>query len=333
MAVVKLSSRLKTLKSNFTLIRHAIQDTLRYRRHAVGFSLSDACNAEHLLAIIAVHAHVLERGLALPSPRVGFAKGEIAAFDKTVSRYFAAGHSESACELYAALGALRAYRAWHDGKFDLGVTGELVDNMIRMMLSNGVPFEDGGVMVVERDILLAGGRASFEEFAKSRHSVRTYSQEPVDEKIILQAVNLAQTAPSVCNRQSGRVHLYLDSDRVKDVVDCHIGSGGFKDAIPGVAIVTSELQSFHGSKERYQAWVDGGLILMQFLNGLHAVGLAGCPLNWSVNPDRDELLRLKAGIPDCERIIALVSFGYLLNRVQFARSARISTNKVAKIHR
>ena len=52
--------------------------------------------------------------------------------------------------------------------------------------------------------------ADFRAFAQSRHSVRWFSDATVDLGVIKQAISIAQTAPSACNRQATRVKIIKD---------------------------------------------------------------------------------------------------------------------------
>jgi nitroreductase len=313
---MKTTELFNRVKNELNLFRFALDDTLRFYRHAGGFG----GRSTHLLSKISIGAHVLERGLALPAPRPQFGQGELADLGRNIRKYLALGGDIRAAELQAARGALTAYHDWH---IEVSSPVPVIVRETLGLLPCVAQAEDqhAGVSEVSRDAAIAG----------RRRSIRIYDQAPVSRETALAAVKYGQSAPSVCNRQSGRVHLFLTKERVAQVMACHVGCGGFRESIPAVAIITSDLRTFHSVKERYQGWIDGGLLLMQFLNGLHAVGLGGCPLNWSVTPDRDIELRRVAGIPEHERIIALVSFGNLPEVVRYANSPRLPVESVCAI--
>ncbi len=84
---------------------------------------------------------------------------------------------------------------------------------------------------------------NFEEFAKNRHSVRDFAVDTVDESIIRKAVELAQTAPSACNRQSTRVHYIQNRDICKNVLDLQGGAKGH--TVSSVIVLTSELSLYN----------------------------------------------------------------------------------------
>jgi len=312
---MKIPSIFQRLKNELNLFRFAFADTRRYQRTASGFG----GRASHHLSKISVVAHCLERGLALPNPRPQFAQRELVELNRSIKKYFEAGGDPSAGQLRAARGALDAYCDFHRGLEDKAVPA-IVHEIVAELCARGVnrPPEKAGVTTASRAEVLSG----------RRRSIRIYEQTPVSHETALEAVRLGQAAPSVCNRQSGRVHLFLTPERVAAVTACQVGCGGFRESIPAVAVITSDLRTFDGCKERYQGWIDGGMFLMQFLNGLHAVGLGGCPLNWSVMPDRDNELRRVANIPDHERIVALVSFGNLPEIVRYAASPRLPVESV-----
>ena len=163
---------------------------------------------------------------------------------------------------------------------------------------------------------------NFDSFAKKRHSVRQFTHEEVSNDVIEHAVRVAQTAPSVCNRQSNRVHVCKRQDRIKEILSCQQGNRGFGHQVPLVFIVTSSLSHFLSIGERNQCWIDGGLFLMTLIYGLQDQGIATCCLNWSVEKERDLELRQIAGIPDSENIVCLLAAGYPPEHCQVACSAR-----------
>jgi nitroreductase len=123
------------------------------------------------------------------------------------------------------------------------------------------------------------------------------------------AVDLAMRSPSVCNRQTARIHVFTGEDAQR-ALSFQSGNRGFGHRIPMVIIVTSDLRYFTGTAERYQGWIDGGMFSMLLLLALHAQGLGAVSLNWSVNNERDRELRNAVAIPEYERVIMLIGCGF-----------------------
>jgi nitroreductase len=167
-----------------------------------------------------------------------------------------------------------------------------------------------------------------EEFFATRRSVRIYEQIPVDSELLRRAARLAQLAPSVCNRQSGRVRFYSDEARKQSILALQDGNKGFGHQVPTVAVISSDLRCFHGGHERNQGYADGGLFAMALTFALHTLGLGSCMMNWCVSPEGDRALRKLLQLPDNEIVITLMSIGHLPEHYHVARSRRRPLDEV-----
>jgi len=322
-----MTSLFQRIKQRLILAKNACYDAVRFARHARHFQ--SEMGMAHLLASISVDAHVLERGLALPVPRPGFAALIVTNLINTVNRYIVGGFVRDRSELTAAHGALASYVAYHKSRGEKLPNLEAIQSCITTLATHKVE-PVGGTVSIERDQLFEDSQSGLPICARSRHSVRRFSSVPVNHGTIKEAVRLAQTAPSVCNRQCGRVHVFTNPIKVKELLAIQIGNRGFID-VPCLAVVTADLRVFEGTKERNQPYIDGGLFAMQFMNGLHSQRLAACPLNWSVYVERDAALRKAASIPANEVVIMLVAFGHHRETVTYARSARLAVEHVLTI--
>jgi nitroreductase len=149
----------------------------------------------------------------------------------------------------------------------------------------------GGTVELRREEILRRSKGDFLQCSLSRHSIRCFSGEPVDLSLINEAVRIAQTTPSVCNRQSSRVYIIQDESSKQAVLERQPGNRGFGHLADKILIVTSDLRAFSGMHERNQAFVDGGMFAMSLLYSLHYLGLGACALSWMVRKDVDEKMR------------------------------------------
>src|SRR5690606_20541777 len=92
-------------------------------------------------------------------------------------------------------------------------------------------------------------------FITSRRSIRDFAPTKVDHDLIKEAVRVAMSAPSVCNRQAFRAYWFDSPEDLARIVPLHSGSGGFADRIPGVFVVTYDIRAFEGTNERNQGWI------------------------------------------------------------------------------
>jgi len=190
----------------------------------------------------------------------------------------------------------------------------------------------GGVLQVSRAALSEDRNTGFKGFFKSRHSVRQFTGGTIAETDIRNAVELAQKTPSVCNRQSWRVHAFFDTKQMADLLEIQSGSRGFGEQASWVLVITCELRSFLGIAERYQPWIDGGMFAMSLSLALHDLGYGSCCLNWSKEPGTDMAMRSAATIPPSEQIIMLMAVGTLPDKFSVARSYRPSVDECLTVH-
>jgi nitroreductase len=267
-------------------------------------------------------SHSLEKGLALPSPRPGFAKDKVEMLLGALERYL----DEHGChqELASIVGALDAYFAFNESTqhdvSDLKACYLPVRSRIESSMDH--PAWAGGTVELEQAEVWREARMDLEPFFSSRHSVRQFGPEPIDRKDIEWAVRMAQRSPSVCNRQSGRVHVLENDDLGRRVLECQTGNRGFGHQASKVLIVTVDLRRFLSIGERNQCWVDGGLFAMTLIWALHSRGIGSCCLNWSADMEQDQRLRQVADIEDWENVITLIAVGSLPERFPVASSPR-----------
>ncbi|MBK7822444.1 MAG: nitroreductase family protein [Tessaracoccus sp.] len=166
-------------------------------------------------------------------------------------------------------------------------------------------------------------RPELDDFFASRRSCRNYDMSrPVSEEALMAAVSAAQQAPSVCNRQAGRVRILTEPAHIKAALRLQNGNRGFTDGVPTLAIVTVDRRYFRGPGERNQRWIDGALFAMTLVWALHAQGLATCMLNWSMGATATRALRECMGFGDELDVICMVAIGHPAAGFHVARSRR-----------
>jgi len=92
-------------------------------------------------------------------------------------------------------------------------------------------------------------------------------------------------------------------------------------------IVASELGVFTGQEERNQAYIDGGIYLMNLVYSLHYNKIGACILNCSNSIEKDIELRKLSMIKESEVFIAMVACGIPPETFKIATSTRYSLDK------
>jgi nitroreductase len=177
-----------------------------------------------------------------------------------------------------------------------------------------------------------GACRDLDAFFRTRHSIRHFVDAPVPRELVEKAVSMALHTPSVCNRESWRVHVYSDAGSKQAVLRHQNGNRGFGDQAAHVLIVTTDIQSFTSVGERNQAWIDGGMFAMSLIWALHSFGLGTCCLNFCVEKETDAALRVAAGIPESQAVIMMIAVGSLPDEFAVAQSPRKPVGEVIVGH-
>ena len=150
---------------------------------------------ERMAADIVRLTHSLEKGLSIEKIRPLFGKKKIQTIVDLVLAYASKYDASDTC-VSMACDALLSWINWHN---DNGHTSEEFDGMaapVRGMIERvGYKVADqckGGVQTVRLSDMQFD-REEICRFFRTRHSIRQFTGEPVDEEVIRAAVNLAQT--------------------------------------------------------------------------------------------------------------------------------------------
>ena len=200
-------------------------------------------------------------------------------------------------------------------------------------LAEQTSYEVGRIDLSDRAGIVSDSFASVSDcdknainFINGRHSVRSFDSAPVPQETLTQVVELAQSAPSACNRQPSRV--YFSGPKSAQVVSAAVrGNKGFEQSIFQWAVITADTSLF--SCAEYNQWfINGGIYLQSFVLALKAYGIGSCIFQWVVG-DSGKEMRSSLGISANEVIIAVVGFGY--PKETFARpvARRMPVSEVA----
>lgn len=319
-----LKKPLRAAKRWLLFYREVFLDGRRFLDAVPFHGVATNHHLSHLESDVVRRYHVLEKGLAMPEFRPGFGVPMVRDLLNYLEQWKSLGLKSNE-QFAAAQAVLRAYRDRHvELDYDLG------DLFLDVDLGEPCELGAGGTKPFQPPTV--EDCQAFEKVSRSRASVRSFDPERLPEReTILQAIATAARAPSVCNRQTARAHVYTGA-MVGRLLAFQNGNRGFGHRVPLLFVVTSDLRFFTGVDERNQAWIDGGMFAMLLLLALHAQGLGAVPLNWSVKNKPDVDLREAGEIPEHERIIMLIGCGYPEKGAIVPVSQRKPAEKIIRFH-
>ena len=275
---------------------------------------------ENLLAEVIMAYHVVEKGLTMPNRHLAFGKDAVrrlmAYIDKFTEKF-----SAQEQQVKHAIGVLAAYLILHENAgFDFSEDATYWDEVKAFLRQ----FDDVDSAIqphVTREVFYKNKDKPFPAFAASRHTLRNYSSRPLPISRIRQAVELAMTTPSACNRQYWKTYCISNRDLGQKVLDLQGGNRGFGHLADKVIVVTVNLEAV-GPKERNDLFTNGGMYLMNLCYALFYYEVAHCVLNWSKLPEVDMELRSLIKLPSSESVIAIISCGEPPDEFDVAASPR-----------
>lgn len=300
-------------------IKHHLKYSFRER------SLKE--DKSHLKYYLTKNNHIIEKGLALPEPRLGFGQPKIInLIAKTEIYEKAYGIDELVRSIRKTLIDYMEFNKDKGFVFSEGFEETVTD-----FLSRGTTVGEGGLKNINKITASTLNLSEFNEFALGRVSVRDFSSESVPDSLLYSAVEVARSAPSVCNRQGWKVHYYKDKVKIKEILIHQNGNTGFTDVIDKLIIVTADAKAFT-SYESNQIFIDGGLFSMNLLLAIHAAGLGSCPLNTCYPFFTEQKVKAISEIPDNERLIMMIGVGCLKESYNVAYSPRNPTTDIFTSH-
>ena len=271
--------------------------------------------------------HIIEKGLALPEPRLGFGKETIVNLINKSTKYY---ENYGISELLTSISScLSEYLDFHKIN-SINIESDYYTN-IREFIDKVQPNKLGGTKEMTKKNILKSIDFDFENFLRTRTSVRDFSEKEVELNSIIDAMSLAKLAPSVCNRQGWKAHVYSDTALINQLLTLQNGNRGFTESINKLLIIVGDMRSFT-KLESNQIYIDGGIFSMNVLLSLHSKGLGAIALNTCLPYTIEKKVKKLAGLQEYEKLIMMIAVGNIKNDFKVAMSNRKDTNQVFQLH-
>lgn len=288
-----------------------------FRAHSSAFSLKT--ERQYELRIILLY-HGLEKGfLHIQDFRVRFGRAKVIALLSLLREYYNHGYSTTSA-VKSAISVLCYYFTLHQDK-GIDISDYFTEEDFEWLQSQS-PEVEAPYMIVSGDQFFAHQESNFKDFSCSRHSVRQFSEDPVTADEMRQVVELANHAPSACNRQEVFVHFVQDHETTQAILALQNGFSGLTKQIHQVIVLTASTSYTYMAAERMQFYIDGGIYLQNLLYALHYYGIGACPGHADLPlAEEKRILGYAKALPD-ERLIAIIPVGHLLQQNILTASSR-----------
>lgn len=302
----------------YRLIVCTVYDFNRYINNTSTFTVN---NQEKMLGKLVLHYHVIEKGLSFEERREGFGAQVLDNLIELVNKYISLDYDREQLQFLTACSVINKY--FEQNNVSVGNLSCL-KSKVNPVVFQSSQNELGGSQIIRKSDVLHSVNIDYTNFFSSRHSIREFSNEPVDSEKVIKALNIARKYPSVCNRQAVRTYFIDSKEKVQEHLSYQNGNRGFGELVDKLIIVVADLSVFSKADERNQPFIDGGIYLMGLLLAIHAQGLGAVALNWSTNKRSDKLFRTLGTIKESEVIISFVGIGNLKDKMIIPKSERNS---------
>jgi len=274
--------------------------------------------------------HVIEKGLTMPTPKMGFGYEKVNELINFCNIYISKKYDTKAIEFEHSVKLLDEYLKFHaNNNYNVE---ENIEKTIKLLVEKSQIKTSSEQLIFDSSDFFKYKDSSFADFCLSRHTVRNYSEKDIPISVINECILLAQTSPSACNRQPSRVYIIKHREIIDSFLKLQNGNRGFGFLANAIVVFTSDISVFQSIIERNEPYLNSGMFAMTFIYALHHYKIGSCALNWSVTTEIDLKLRKLLNVPDNELITMTLSCGYLPNRLSVARSPRLDINSIVRYY-
>lgn len=273
------------------------------------------------------YTHSVEKGLSITNIKPGFGHQKQEKMMEIIKKIEKIDNEYYKEIINMALSSLCKYIEYHD---NIKYSDDFIIGLKQFINDKGYKINNGyGGTVIYDSSSVKFNIEEIEKLFNTRHSIRVFSEKPVDNKVIKKAILLAQRAPSACNRQGVRTYV-IDRNKAQNIIKQLSGVGGFAESLNKIIIITGKVSSYRYDEEN-QFIVSAGIYAGYLSLTLHLYGLGACiiqrPVIWN---KKGEMLKKEFHIDEDEQIICMVGVGNINGKINVPISHRLNVDEIAK---
>lgn len=321
---------IRKLLNKFRLIENYYYDYKLYKKHSSLFGINSFENFE---SEVTLRYHSLEKGFAHNKVRFRFGRKRVLELLDMLSNIDFKNPNNN-IQIYSAAYNLCYYFELHE-KSNIDISDYFTqadyDRASSVFNSSEKNLLNGFKQHSRESYFLDVETKSFPDFSESRCSVRDFSGEKIKTEIIKKAIQLANNAPSVCNRQPNHVILINEKNKIDRILKLQGGLTGYTDNINQLLVLVTDRRLFYSVGERNQYYIDGGIYLMNLLYALHFYRIVACPAHWAWTRKKDLKIVKLLNISDAYKVICIVPIGLAKKNFKTTLSFRKNGNQTLTI--
>ncbi len=304
-------------------------DVIRFTKYLNYIDKDDTL--DKIKGTLTMNYHVIEKGLTMPAPRLGFGLIQLQQLILLLDKYKKIGFPVKEYEYIYSIKILEEYLSFHE------LRGYQLNADLKNKISNALNYH-GNAGASEQlrfstKSYFEHKTAEFSKLSQSRYSVRNYRNKEISDVVIKSCIESASKSPSSCNRQPVRAYFVKNKELITNALNIQHGNRGFGHLAECVIVITTNISAYQDYTERHELALNAGMFSMSLMLALFEQEIASCPLNWSVKPREDKMLATLLGIPNNEMINLLITCGYTPEEFSVACSPRVRADKYYRIIR
>lgn len=290
------------------------------------YMYSKPINQSKLEYDMLLEIHKLEKGFAVQNPRV-FGIDKVKRIIKDINEYEKKEYDKKSFSYNLAYSSLEQYMNFFEEKLwkdtdEYHIVSEFMKN------KKNYEFVKVGAFDLKKEDIIKKAKIDYDGFISSRRSIRNFSSKPLNEKDIIDAINMAIKTPTACNRQMCKIY-YMKTNDSKRVIEKYAqGLGLFDLTNANYFVVTFDINANYFIGERNQGWFNSGLVTMNFVNALHSLGIGSCCIQFGNTFKEEREFKKMLNIPNSERIGVIVTAGYYDDISRIPYSTRKPINEI-----
>lgn len=304
-------------------------DAKRFYNYATQIDL-ESYSQNRLIGFIIAKYHIIEKGLTMHNMRLGFGSQVVNSL-LTGCKTYLNKYDNNNRHIEAAVIILKDYVNVH-AKAGYCIDKQLLESINELAAKFNTKSIDNSYPMITSKSYFENSESPFHVFAYSRHSIRSFSNGTIPIELMNQVIELAQSAPTSCNRQPIRIRIIENEHLKQEILKIQTGNRGFGSSADKLIIVSAEISVYNEIRERNLVYIDSGIYAMNLLYALHYYKVGACALNWSANTIDDIKLRKLLSVPDSEIISLIIACGFPLAEFKLATSIRNKADEITKIY-